>query len=805
MLKCNIFNVINNLLPPLNIKILLIFSLTLFYTTNSFSQSKYTISGFVRDASDGEELIGVTIYVEEIGTGTITNAYGFYSLTLPAGEYSFRFSYVGYEQFEKKIELKENLTFNIEMPPSTLEMEEIVVSSTPIDENVQGMKMSRVEIDIEKVKKLPALFGEADIIKTIQMQPGVISAGEGTSGYFVRGGSADQNLILIDEAPIYDPSHLFGLFSVFNADILKDSELYKGGIPARFGGRLSSILDVRTKDGNSKQFEMNGGIGSMASRLMFEGPILKDKSSYVISGRRSYLDVFQRLSSDPDISENLISFYDVNAKVNWKHNNNNRFFLATYLGRDSFRFGDEFGFDWGNATFTFRWNHLFSDKLFANTTIIGSNFDYGLSFTDPVQGFDWTANLQETSGKIDFTYFANPRNEISFGYHGGFKRFSPGRIEPSTENSIMRQSTVERMRALEHSFYLGNEQKVTDRLSLQYGVRFTVFQNIGKSRIFKYRDQQDNINIDHIDTLYYDDFELIESFQNPEPRLAARFLLNPSTSLKMSYNRMVQYVHLISNSTVPVPFNTWQPSSPYVDPQVADQIALGYFKNFKQNSFEFSAEAYYKWMKNVVDFADNAELFFNNDLATEFRQGDAYSYGVELFLRKSLGVFDWTASYTWSKAMRQIPGINDDKEYRANYDRRHNLYLTGTYQLNDKWTIGGNFVYSTGRPMTLPAGRYEFENYNPDFYTYRNEYLMPDFHRLDLSATLTPRKNKDRRWQGSWNFSLYNVYNRQNPFTIYTRTKQDADGNIIGDGTEKEARMVYMFPILPSVTYNFKF
>ncbi|MGI9542115.1 MAG: TonB-dependent receptor, partial [Cyclobacteriaceae bacterium] len=562
---------------------------------------KFTINGYVKDHSNGEELIGATVYIKELETGAITNAYGFYSLTLPVGTYTLLYTYIGHQTMVEVINLNKDISLNIELPVETVLLEDIVVKGEREDINVADVTMSRNKIDIEQVKSLPALLGEPDIIKMVQLQPGVISAAEGTSGYFVRGGSADQNLVLIDEAPIYDPSHFFGLFSVFNADVIKDSELYKGGIPSQFGGRLSSILDVRTKDGNNKRLAGSAGIGSLASRVMLEGPIKKNNSSFLISGRRSYLDLFLR-----GRNVNKVYFYDANAKINWRKNNNNRFFLAAYVGRDVQEFGRDGKFSWGNATGTFRWNHLFSERLFSNTTLIFSNFDYGLEIFDPIEGLDWTAGLQEGSFKQDFSYFVSPKNELSFGYHGTVRRFDPGIITPNSDKSIFATTQLEKMYALDHAFYLGNEQQISSKLTVQYGLRLSIFQNTGPSTIYKYRDPKDNVNIDIIDSVKYKRWENIKTFQNLEPRFSARYLVNPSTSLKFSYNRMVQNIHLMSNATVSLPFNTWAPSSPYLNPQRSDQLALGYFRNFNDNMFEFSVEGYYKWMENLTDFADNA-------------------------------------------------------------------------------------------------------------------------------------------------------------------------------------------------------
>ncbi|AYB34025.1 TonB-dependent receptor [Chryseolinea soli] len=767
----------------------------------ALGQEKVTLNGYVRDVSNGEELIGVTVYIPKMSAGTVTNPYGFYSLTLPKGTYEIQFSYVGYAPQIVTVDLQGDVERNVDMLSETTVMQEVTVTDKRVDENVVSLQMSKNTLDMNRVRKLPALFGEVDIIKNIQMLPGVISAGEGTSTFYVRGGSADQNLILIDEAPIYDPSHLFGLFSVFNADVIKDSELYKGGIPSRFGGRLSSILEVRTKDGNNKKLGVTAGIGTMASRLMVEGPLVKDKASFIVSARRSYVDLFLRAANN----DNLVHFYDINAKVNWKYNNNNRFFLAFYNGRDVFNFANQFGFAWGNRTATFRWNHLFNERLFSNTSVILSNFDYKLELKDPVQGLKWTSNLEELSVKEDLSYFINTNNDLTFGYHITGRRFSPGKIVPNSEASMFEELSLDHMYALDHGIYVSNQQRVSDRVTLDYGLRLSIFQNMGPSDVYLYNDPQNRTQPDPVDTLHYKAWKSVKTFVNLEPRLAARYMLQDGQSIKVSYNRMVQNTHLIASGTVPVPFNTWNPSGYYLNPQIADQVAAGYFQNFKDNMLEFSAEAYYKKMKDVTDFADNADIFFNKNLSTEFRQGKSWSYGLELMLNKKEGRFTGSASYTWSKTMRKIPGVNQGVEFPANYDRRNVVNLQGAYDYSDRWTFGATFTYSTGRPITIPEGKYQYGTYNPDIVTERNGYRLPAFHRLDLSATYSPKKNETRKWKGTWVFAIYNAYNRQNPFTVYTRVTQNKDGDITGDGYTKETRMVYLFPILPSVTYNIKF
>ncbi|MGE0773373.1 MAG: carboxypeptidase-like regulatory domain-containing protein [Cyclobacteriaceae bacterium] len=766
------------------------------------AQEKFTINGYVKDSRNGEELIGVSVFVQELKTGTTTNAYGFYSITLPKGTYHLQFSYIGYKTRIEEIQLDQQIERNIDLQDETMEMQEVVVKGERVDANVSNIQMGHTQLNMDQVRKLPMVFGESDLIKTIQMQPGVITAGEGTSSFFVRGGSADQNLILIDEAPVYDPSHLFGLFSVFNSDVVKESELYRGGIPARFGGRLSSILEVRTKDGNNKNLAGSGGIGTMASRFMIEGPMKKEKSSFIVSARRSYVDAFLKLAGET----NLVYFYDMNAKLSWKHNNNNRFFVAFYNGRDDFDFDGVFGFGWGNATGTFRWNHLFNDRLFSNTTLIASNFDYKLGFDDPVQGFEWKSRLQQFSLNNDLNYFISPSSEVSFGYHLTFRRFAPATITPTTEGSIFQTVTLEKQFALDHAPYIDFKQKFGDKVETTLGVRLSIFQNVGPYDLPLYADPTDNVNIIRTGERSYERLETVKAYVNAEPRFSFLYILSPYNSIKASYSRMVQNTHLISSGTVPLPFNTWNPSGYYLKPQTSDQYSIGFFQNTHKHDYEFSVETFYKDMNNITDFADNASIFFNQDLSTEFRQGKSWAYGVELSAQKKEGRVTGFLSYTYSKVTRKVPGVNSGIAFPANYDRRNALNVAAVYDLNKKWSFGADFVYGTGRPITVPSGRYEFGDlYQPDQITERNGYRLPSYHRADVSATLTPQNRKQRKWQGQWVFSLYNMYSRKNPFSMYTRLRQDEEGNIIGNGTEKEARMIYLFPILPSVTYNFKF
>jgi hypothetical protein len=767
------------------------------------SQQKVTLNGYVKDVGNGEELIGVTVYLPALKAGTVTNAYGFYSITVPPGSYDVQYSYTGFKTQTFTLDLTKSLEKNLELESEVTVMQEIEVTDKPLDANVVDLQMSKNTLNMEQVRKLPALFGEVDIIKNIQLLPGVISAGEGTSSFFVRGGGADQNLILIDEAPIYDPSHLGGMISVFNADVIKESELYKGGIPSRFGGRLSSILEVRTKDGNNKKLAIAGGLGTLASRVMVEGPIKKDKSSFILSGRTSNLGLYLKAAG----TDNGVNFFDLNAKVNWRANNKNRFFVAGYSGRDKITFdGGDASFGWGNSTATFRWNHLFNERLFSNTSLIVSQFDYSLELKDQAAGFKWTSNLRELSLKNDLTYFINTKNELTFGYHVTGRQFSPARIVPNSPSSFFQKNVFPKMYALDHAVFISNQQQLTPAISLEYGARLSIFQNVGKGDVFLYEDPKDNADPEHTDTLHYGAWENIKTFVNLEPRLAIRYMISENQSLKLSYNRMVQNTHLISSGTIPLPFNTWSPSSYYLDPQRSDLYAIGYFHNLKQNMFEVAVETYYKKITNATDFADNAELFLNRNLSTEYRQGNAWAYGAEFMINKKEGRLTGMLTYTWSKAEREATeGVNNGRAFAPSYDRRHVANLVAAYDLNPKWTFGASFTYSTGRPYTIAAGKYEYGNYQPDLITERNGARLPAFHHLDLSATLNPKKNADRRFKGQWVFSIYNVYSRQNAFSVYTRVKQTDDEPPVAGETQKETRLIYLFPIMPFVTYNFKF
>ena len=632
---------------------------------NLNGQKKYTISGHITDHS-GEELIGATVYAKTLRTGTATNTYGFYSLTLPEGEYEFEFAYLGMLSQVKSIKLDQNTTINIQLNEVEKVIEEVVITAERKNENVLRTEMSTIKLQAKEIKQVPALFGEVDVIKTLQLLPGIQATGEGFSGFNVRGGSPDQNLILFDEATVYNASHLMGFFSVFNNDAVKDVKVYKGDIPAEYGGRLSSLLDIRMKEGNMKKFEGTGGLGTISSRLTFEGPIIEDKWSFLIAGRRTYADLFLLLSSDEMINSNKLYFYDLNLKTNYKISEKDRLFVSGYFGRDVFKFSDMFSWDWGNYTLTTRWNHLFSERLFSNFSFIYSKYDYKMESGDNQYGFKWVSDLEDFKIKGDLTYFLNPNNTIKFGFDGIFHHFNPGYASgPSGDPIEMPKSN-----ALEYAIYLSNEHKLGSNLTINYGLRASVFQNMGEATSYNF-----NENYEKIDSTVYEQWDIFNTFYGLEPRLSINYLLNEKSSIKASYSRTKQYVHLASNSTAGSPLDVWVPSSPNIDPQIANQVAIGYFRNYFDNLFETSIELYYKDMNNQIDFKDHAVLTLNAELEGEFRIGDARSYGAEFLIRKQQGKFTGWISYTLSKAEREIPEINLGKIYPSSYDRPHNLAI----------------------------------------------------------------------------------------------------------------------------------
>ena len=788
----------------MNKRIFLVF-ITLFSVVSLYAQEKFTLSGNLKDKADGEAMIGATVYVNELKSGTAANVYGFYSLTLPQGKYTITIAYIGYSSQTFEIDLVENIKLNLELENASTEIDTFEVSAEKEQKNVEDTEMSTVTLQIDNVKKIPALFGEIDVLKTIQLLPGVQSGGEGTTGFFVRGGASDQNLILLDEAPVYNPSHFLGFFSVFNPDAIKDLQLYKGGIPARYGGRLASLLDIRMKEGNSKRYSASGGLGIISSRLTLERPIKKDRGSFIVSGRRTYADLFLKLSSNEDLRNNQLYFYDFNTKFNYQINENNRVFLSGYFGRDVFSFGQDFSMNWGNATGTFRWNHLFNDKLFSNFTVIYSDFDYNLGVPEGSEAFNWSSKIVDKNAKADFTYYLNPKNTVRFGLGSIHHTFKPGKITPK-DNSIFNEFTLPNKYAFEHSAYLSNKQEISSRISVHYGLRASLFQNVGTDTSYTF--DTTNPDVYAIQDTISSTGGVNNSYFNLEPRLSVRYLLNEHSSIKATYNRMTQYLHQASNSTSASPLSIWFPSSENVKPQLVDQIAFGYFRNFKNSTFATSLEVYYKEMQNTIDFRDHAELLLNRYLEGELRYGKSSSYGAEILLKKEKGKFTGWIGYTYSQTKRDIPEINNGIEYLAPYDRTHDISIVGSYDISKRLNLSANWVFATGQAITVPTGRYEYYGKTLPVYSDRNSERMPAFHRFDISATLygkkwdekPPKKNGKKRWkyESNWNFSIYNMYARKNAFSINFRESED-------DPTKTEAIKTYFFQIIPSVSYNFKF
>ena len=763
----------------------------------AFAQ-KFTLSGYVKDASNGEELIGASIYLTELKTGSITNEYGFYSIKINQGTYTVKISYIGYQTITKTVNLNKNQKLNVELPVEGKALEEIVVTSTKPDENVRNIQMSVNKLEMKTIQKIPAFFGEADVIRSIQLLPGVTTVGEGASGFNVRGGNIDQNLILIDEAPVYNSAHALGFFSVFNPDAVKNVKLVKGGIPAEYGGRLSSLLDVRLRDGNSKQFEMNGGVGQLFSRLSLQAPLKKDKSSFIIAARRSYIDLFFPLLGE-NFENTSIFFYDLTAKLNYTINKNNKIFLSGYFGRDNIAL-DVFGFNWGNATATFRWNHLFNDQLFLNTTLFYSNYDYRLGVPNDTDGFDWKANIVNYSFKPEFTYFANANNTINFGGQAILYQFRPGTATFTSGGQSNVISQDDKF-GLETAVYISNEQNIGDKITLQYGLRYSWFNYLGQGTAITFGDAPAGQRRNPVSSQNFDMWESITQYGNLEPRFSAKYMLNAKSSLKLSYNRMAQYIHLVSNTTASIPLDTWTPSTNNIQPQLADQVAVGYFRNFgKNNDYEFSAETYYKIYQNQIDYIDGADLLLNENLEGDLLTGDGRAYGLELYLKKNTGKLNGWISYTLARTERQVNGINNNEWYPTRFDRTHNLYAVAIYKLSKRVEISANFLYASGTPTTFPTNRFEFEGlvvpHNAD--DTRNNFRIPASHRLDLSLTLYP-KNTKKRWQGHWVFSIYNVYANRNPFSVFFQS--DPKNALI----TQAIRYSIIGSLIPSVTYNFKF
>jgi hypothetical protein len=782
-------------------------SLLLLTSIVSFSQQKFTISGVIADASTNETMIGVNIYIPELKTGATTNEYGFYSLTVPKGDYTLQIEYVGFKTVEEKIQLEQNTKRNFKLSSSEQQLDEIVVTTNKKSANIKSTEMSVNKLSMATIKKMPVVMGEADVLKSILLLPGVTNAGEGQSGFNVRGGGADQNLILLDEAMIFNSSHVFGFFSVFNPDAIKDLKLYKGGIPSRYGGRASSVLDIYQKEGNSNSFHMNGGIGLISSRLLAEGPIVKDKGSFLIGGRASYAHLFLQLADN----ENSAYFYDLNAKLNYKFDDNNSLYASGYFGRDFFNISENFKNNYGNSTVNLRWNHLFSDRHFSNLSVIFSDYYYGLTFSQV--GFDWRSGIKNFNLKYDFRYYLSDKIKLNYGINSIYYKFNPGTIKPMSDESSINFKQLDKKNAYEPSVYLEAEHQASQKLSFLYGLRFSMFYRLGASTVNLYENNQavtfnDQLKIYEkgipIGTKTYGYNDVITSFSNWEPRFSTTYVLNDDSSIKASYNRMVQYLQLVSNTASPTPLDIWTPSDQYIKPQLADQIAVGYFRNFDNDMYSLEIESFYKKVKNRLDYIDGADLIANDALEQVILNGELRAYGLEVMLRKNSGKLNGWIAYTLSNSEQRTPGrtpdelgINNGDWYKSGYHKLHNLAITANYAWTHKWTLSGNFIFQSGQPVTYPNGQYMYQGITIPSYDSRNKNSLPLYHHLDLSATYVPKPDKRKGWQSEWVFSIYNIYNRKNAASISFQENQTSG--------ENEAVRLSIFGMVPSVSYNFKF
>ncbi len=781
----------------MKIKILILF---LIFSCMTLAAQKVTLSGYIRDKADGEALIGATVYVNELKTGTVTNAYGFYAVSLPKGTYNFTFGYLGYEDVKQKITLNSEQELNIRLSENTKEINEVAVYSEKKDRNVESVEMSMQKMPVKLVSKLPSFMGEVDIIRSIQLLPGIQSGGEGSGGLYVRGGGPDENLVILDEAPVYNASHLLGFFSVFNADAIKDIQVYKGGIPAEYGGKASSVIDIRMKDGNSRNFAVTGGIGNISSRLTLEGPVIKDKWSFILSGRRTYADFLGKLLGIEQLQENKLYFYDLNGKSNIQLGAHDRLYVSVYTGDDYAKIGKSIYMRWGNQTGTLRWNHLFGSKLFSNTSLIYSLYNYNVGIPgDGADQFDWTSQIRDYNFKEDLTWFLNTDNKLKMGINLIQHHFQPGKIDVN-ENSYFHDLELTPYNAVEASAYASNEQNIGARITMKYGLRFSLFQQIGKGKVREYANPESPDASEIVNIKEYKKGELIGvPYTYLEPRFAFKYTVGPTSSVKASYNRMVQNLHLISNTNSPTPLDIWLPSNKYIKPLVADQVAMGYFRNFNNNVYETSVEVYYKNMENVIDYIDGAQLFLNENIETQLLSGAGYAYGLELLVKKQQGKFTGWIGYTLARSMRKIAGINHDEPYPSSYDRTHDLSVVLTWEINPRWNLSGSWVFSTGNPTSYPIAKYQVQGNTLYYYADRNSNRIPDYHRLDLSVNYDFKKNEHRKFKQSLNLSLYNVYARRNAYSVTFRPNED------NPNVSEAVRLSIIGTIIPALTYNFNF
>jgi len=777
------------------IRIALLF--IIFFPVSLLAQ-KVTLSGYLRDTATGESLISATVYIKEADQGGTSNNYGFYSVSVPPGIYTVIFSYVGYSQLIEKIDLTKDKTFNAELHSNT-NLKEVQVTAARKDENVKNSEMGTVTLSLERIKTLPVLFGEVDILKTLTLLPGVQSAGEGNSGFYVRGGGPDQNLVLLDDAVVYNPGHLFGFFSIFNSDAIKDVTLIKGGAPANYGGRLSSVVDISMKDGNMKEYHAEGGIGLIASRLTLEGPIKKNKGSFIVSGRRTYIDVLARPFS-AKLKNSGYYFYDANLKANYKLGKNDRLYLSGYMGLDKFDYQNPTGtfkadIPWGNKTATLRWNHQFSSKLFVNTTLVYNDYNFASSFSQNLFAIKIASGIQDYNAKTDFDYYTAFNHHFKAGVAYTHHTFIPNQVSGQVDTVKLNPDNAFIKYAHEAGAYILDDFDPAKWWKVNIGIRYSWFEQIGP-----YTGYTLDANGNPTDSTKYKAGQPVKAYGGWEPRFNMRFSLNDNSSIKTSISKTYQYIHLVSDNGTMLPTDVWVPSTSIVQPEIAWQYSAGYFRNFLDNVVETSVEVYYKNMQNQIQYKDGYVPNSLQDPQLSYVYGTGTSYGSEFFINKTKGKFTGWIGYTLSWTNQQFALLNNGNVFPAKYDRRNDLSVVGTYELNKKWTFGSVFVYGSGNAITLPTAFYFIDNNLEEQFGKINSYRLPAYHRLDISATLTPQHTKPHKWQGSWTFSVYNVYDRHNPYFLYA----DVEGNA-QTGIKVTVYEVYILPIIPSITYNFKF
>ena len=767
------------------------------------SQNRYTLSGYVKDSISGETLIGSTISVAGLSKGITSNSYGFFSISLNAGTYTFVCSNVGYITQVKKIDLSGDVQFNFEMPPKITTEQAVIISSKKRDANVKNAQMGKLDLSINQIKSIPAFLGEVDVLKTIQLLPGVQSAGEGSSGLYVRGGGPDQNLILLDDAVVYNTGHLFGFFSIFNGDAIKNTSLIKGGMPAQYGGRLSSVLDIAMKEGNDKKFQVDGGIGLIASRLSIQGPVKKNKASFIISARRTYVDALVKpfIKKTNSFSGSGYYFYDLNAKINYKFSERDRIYLSGYFGKDKFDFVNgkqslNVHIPWGNSTGTFRWNHVFTNRLFSNTTLVYNDYNFNFGANQNNFEINLKSGIKDWNIKQDFDLYPFTNHKVKFGALYTYHTFTPSVLTGKQDSVEFMPNNAQQKYSHEGAVYVQDDWDISDKIKINAGIRESAFQQIGK-----YKSYTTDVNGNRLDSIVYEKGEPVKTYFGFEPRFTIRYALNDATSIKAAVTRNVQYIHLVSNAGTTLPTDIWVPSTIKVKPQESWLYALGLFKNFNDNTYETSLEVYYKDLQNQIEYEEGYTPATLEDTENFFTFGKAKSYGTELFINKTKGRLTGWIGYTLSWTFRKFPKLNSGGQYPAKYDRRHDISLVGIYELSRKWKLSGTFIFGSGNAATLPQRFYIYEGVLTQQYSRINEYRLPSYHRLDLAATYSPKKHPERKLKSEWVFSVYNIYSRKNPYFIYF----DQSGNPYNGTLEVQAKQVSLFPIIPSVTWNFKF